>query len=699
MSDIYLEGSVGGPFWPDDPHFTAADLRARLRGQGDVTVHVNSGGGIASEGLAIHHMLRDHPGKVAIVVTGEAVSAASLLVMAGDTITMRAGTSIMIHDPAVPFTSGRGTEQDHREVADYLRRLSDGYAEIYAARAGISPAAAREIMRAETWYTPAEAIAAGFADAVSDSLRAAASRFPYDVYHHAPERLLAANRTNGPSRKAVLAMMCGAAAPQEESAMTVQASASTRQITVESQDAETPATVTVEEEITDEADSDLEEEIVAQGDEGNDPAPADEGAGDEEENDEDRDAVAVLDLVALHGGTVATARKFIADGTPLSGVIAHYRMKGPSVTNHKPGGSPAHITRDERDTRRIGMTEALAAQIGRRAPTDDRARPFMAMTLPELAALSNGNRRPLRSAADKQQVFMDMHSTSDFPISLGSALNKELQSRYAESVPVYRALARVKNFRDFRPHPVVRPGDFPMLQAIGENGEIKYGTIGEKGETVALMPYAVAVSLSRQVLINDDIGAIADMVADQGRAAARFEEKTFFEMMLGGANADGPTLTETTRQVFNTTDGTKAVTAAAITVASLSVARAAILKRKSVDGNDLSIMPKILLVGPDKLTEAESVVAPITPDAAGNVNPFAGRLQVVVTPKITGNAWYLLADPADAPNFVYGYLDGAAAPRTRIEEPFGRQGTSISIEHDFGVGAIDFRAGFKNAGA
>jgi hypothetical protein len=316
-----------------------------------------------------------------------------------------------------------------------------------------------------------------------------------------------------------------------------------------------------------------------------------------------------------------------------------------------------------------------------------------------MAAMSEGIRRPLRTAHDRQQVFMAMHTTSDFPLSLQNALNKELDRRYNEAAPTYRQIARQKTFRDFRPHPMVRPGDFPTLQPVGEGGEIKYGTIGEKAESVALVPYGIAISISRQTLINDDIGAIADMIADQGRAVARFEDATFYGMLLSGSNADGPTLLETTRQVFNTTDLTKAGTNAAITVASLSVGRAAMMKKTSLGGNPLGVLPSVLLVGPDKLTEAQQIVAPIQADAAGNVNPFAGLLRVVATARITGNAWYLFADPGDVPNFVYGFLEGAAAPRTRMEEPFGRQGMQLSVEHDFGVGAIDFRGGYKNAGA
>ncbi|MBN8294953.1 Clp protease ClpP [Rhodobacter sp. NTK016B] len=683
--EIYLEGSVGMAFWPDEPHFTPTMVREQLAGKGDVTVYLNSGGGIAADGLAIYHLLKDHPGAVAIVVTGVAVSAASLVAMAGDTITMREGTMLMIHDPAVGWTEGRGTEDDHRAIADYLQRQSEGYAEIYADRAGISADEARDIMRAETWFTPNEAIAAGFADALFEEAPKAAAAFPYRVYEKAPQQLLSGSRAGGPTKKAVLAMMRGGAAPTPKEAPMPKTNAAEMAddedeiLATESGEDETDATM-----IDDEEDDQTEAE----------------DEGDEEDDDEaGADSVAILDLVAMHGGSVATARQFIADRTPLAAVVAHYREKGPSVTKHKPGGSTARITRDERDTRRAGMTEALAAQIGRRAPTDDRARPFMAMSLVELAAMSSGHRGPMRTAYDREQVFMAMHTTSDFPLALQNALNKELEGRYREATPTYRRIARQKSFRDFRPHPQVRPGDFPTLQPVGEGGEIKYGTIGEKAETVALAPYGIALSISRQTLINDDIGAIADMIADQGRAVARFEDSTFYAMLLSGSGSDGPTLLETSRKVFNTTDGTKAGTAAAITVASLSVGRAAMMKQKTLGGHDLGILPSILLVGPDKLTEAQQVVAPIQAAQAGNVNPFAGTLEVIGTAKITGNAWYLFADPADLPNFVYGYLEGATAPRTRMEEPFGMQGMRLSLEHDFGVGAIDFRGGYKNAGA
>ena len=97
---LMLYGDVGDPFgWGDG--FSASDVAEALaeHGDGDITVRVNSGSGIANEGMAIYSLLKGHAGKVTIAVDGVAASAASLIAMAGSEIEMRDGAMMMIHDP------------------------------------------------------------------------------------------------------------------------------------------------------------------------------------------------------------------------------------------------------------------------------------------------------------------------------------------------------------------------------------------------------------------------------------------------------------------------------------------------------------------------------------------------------------------------------------------------------------------------
>lgn len=396
--------------------------------------------------------------------------------------------------------------------------------------------------------------------------------------------------------------------------------------------------------------------------------------------------------------TQAQVTEMVSAG--LTPETAAQRMLALMAAAEPPVGSGARITRDEGETRRERMEGALVARMTRAAPTDA-AREYMGHSLVDMAAEMTGLRRvPSGFAAREEAVRMAFHSTSDFPALFENALNRSLAQRYRMAEPTYRQIARQRQYADFRPHSTVRVGDFPVMQEVNpESGEIKGGTFGEAKETTSVKAYGVKVGISRQMLVNDSLDGITQVLNDRAAAVARFEERMFYAMMLGGSNADGPTLLETTRQVFNTNDGTKASANAAITVASVGLGAKALMERTSKDGEKLGLFPAILLTGPTKWLEAQQLVTTTTPGQASEVNPFSGLLSTVSTPWITGNAWYLFASPTDAPCFEWGLLEGYDAPRFRIQEAFGLQGTQLTLEHDFGCGAIDFRGGFKNAGS
>ena len=283
------------------------------------------------------------------------------------------------------------------------------------------------------------------------------------------------------------------------------------------------------------------------------------------------------------------------------------------------------------------------------------------------------------------------------PILLENALNRSLRARYQAATPTYREIAQQRTYSDFRDHISVRDGDFPQMKEVKETGEIQAGTFSESKEKTSVKAYGVQVGFSRQLLVNDNLNAISRVLANRATAVARFEEETFYTMMLS-ASAAGPTLLETSRAVFNTTDKTLASVAAAISNASLGLGRAALRGMKTKDGTFINVTPVILLVGPDKETEAQGVLSPLYAAQASNVPLFANLLRLLVSPQITGNAWYLFADPAQGADFEWGLLEGYQAPRMRMDEPFGTQGMSVSLEHDFGCGAIDYRFGYRNAG-
>lgn len=158
---------IGEDMWGDG--VTAKRVGAALRaiGSKDVTVKINSPGGDLFEGIAIYNLLVKHPARVTVEVMGWAASAASIIAMAGDDIRMGLGTFMMVHNA---WGGVVGNRHDMREAADMFDGFDGAIADIYQARTGIDRAKITDLMDAETFMGPAEAVENGFADAVDQEI-------------------------------------------------------------------------------------------------------------------------------------------------------------------------------------------------------------------------------------------------------------------------------------------------------------------------------------------------------------------------------------------------------------------------------------------------------------------------------------------------------------------------------------------------
>lgn len=74
---------------------------AAVKDKGHITVKLNSCGGDLYTGIAIHNALKALSGEVNVIVEGIAASAASVIMCAGDTVTVYPGSLIMIHGVSV----------------------------------------------------------------------------------------------------------------------------------------------------------------------------------------------------------------------------------------------------------------------------------------------------------------------------------------------------------------------------------------------------------------------------------------------------------------------------------------------------------------------------------------------------------------------------------------------------------------------
>jgi len=128
-----------------------------------INVRINSPGGSVFEAIAIYNTLVSHSAVINVYVDALAASAASVVAMAGDKITMMVGSQMMIHD-AIGIEMGNAAEM--RAMADFLDKQSDNIASIYCAKAGGDNADWRAIMLAETWMFADEAVELGLAEEI-----------------------------------------------------------------------------------------------------------------------------------------------------------------------------------------------------------------------------------------------------------------------------------------------------------------------------------------------------------------------------------------------------------------------------------------------------------------------------------------------------------------------------------------------------
>ena len=356
-------------------------------------------------------------------------------------------------------------------------------------------------------------------------------------------------------------------------------------------------------------------------------------------------------------------------------------------------------SQDDPALRARQMGEALYARINPRHELSEPARRYAYSTpvdmAKELLTLRGESTMALSPAS---LVTRALHTTSDFPIILGDTVGRVLRDAYQAAPSGIRRLGRQTTARDFRAVNKIMLGEAPLLEKLNEHGEIKAGTMAEAREAYKVETWARKIGITRQVLVNDDLGAFADLARRMGQAAAETEARILVTLLEAGSG-NGPTLSDG-KTLFHADHGNKAGTGAAISDATLSAARLALRTQKGIEDRTIRVTPRNLLVPPALETTAEKWLASIAPASAADVNPFSGSLSLVVEPRLSSaTRWYVTADPGEIDGLEFAYLSGAEGPQVESRSGWDVDGVEIRVILDFGAGIIDHRGWFMNAGA
>jgi ATP-dependent protease ClpP protease subunit len=668
MDKLHLYGSVGESFW-GEASFSAKDVRKQLEAiRGPVEVHLNSGGGAATDGQAIYAMLKAHPNRVTVVVEGCAASAASLIAMAGAEIVLTDGAWLLLHDPATPWTVGRGTPDDHAKTAQFLDQIAVAYAEIYARRSGNSVDDVRALMRAETLLVGDAAVQMGFADRVDREAEArAVAAFDYRVYATAPKAVRKASERLGAfqGKEAVLAMIAGIPGIAMEKKMNVRV-----------------------------------------------PPPQGGNGGDEPKTKITMTAhqvTRVHSAAAMAGMTAEAANELIGEGKSfeltLDAVNDWWKEQGgpdePSI-----GPATARIGVDHRSPRALAerQGDALAAKLAVRMglkyePTSGRefmAHSLIDMKVDQMAAIG------IRTRGRAEAIQMaGTHTGDDFPLAIGGGLTAIVRRMAQQQDPAIARCAREIEAEDYRTGNAVSLSGSGVPEKIGESGEVKFTTINDEGEVKAVPDdYGMLFRLSNKALVNDStaLDVLADATTQMVKGAMELKRQTLLAPLLANTRA-GQTMRDSVA-LFNAAHGNLAASGAVLSLTTLSTARTAMRRQKDSKGTILNIEPRFLLVPPEIETLAQQVVAQITAAKTADVNPFGGRLDVVAEPGLTSATdWYLVADPAQIDGLLMAYLSGQSAPRVDAKDGWGTLGIEFRLIWAIGAAFHAYQSWYRNPGA
>lgn len=376
----------------------------------------------------------------------------------------------------------------------------------------------------------------------------------------------------------------------------------------------------------------------------------------------------------------------------ISGEIGKRRNSRPINSNDDPHG---YSGRKQRDL----FADVLAARLSGK-PVEGEAANYAGASVVDMARSLLEERgehvRWARASTVIDRICRGgQHSTDDFAYLLKSAGHRYLIEAFSSVPSPLKKIARKRDFPDFRKRYAIQAEGPSSLRLVPENAEFKRVSVNTGQNGAQLATYGEIFAISRQALVNDDLGAFQQMALFWARAHAETESSYLSAMITG----TGATLEEDGKALYHADHGNLAASGSAITVASISAARLAMRNMKNRDGvTPANVTPKFLVVGPAKETEADQLVAATTPAAVDAVNPFGGKLEVAVDPHITDNSWRLFASPETNPVIEYGNLEGEDGLYTDTRTGFDVDGVEFKARIDIGAGLVDWRGTYMNPG-
>lgn len=269
------------------------------------------------------------------------------------------------------------------------------------------------------------------------------------------------------------------------------------------------------------------------------------------------------------------------------------------------------------------------------------------------------------------------------------------------AVSFFCAETDVNDFKEFTRYRLTGAG---LFEKVGPDGELKHATLTEEAYTNRVETFGRMISLTRQMIINDDLGAFLQIPRIIGRMSALKREEAAFELLL----SNPATFFSVGNKNFISGVDT------ALSIDSLTLAEQKFLDQTDSDGRPILVSPSVLLVPTSLKVPAQQLMAEtrvnettVASKPKPASNPHVGKWKPVASPYLNSQslvgssalAWYLFANPADIAAMEIAYLRGKRTPTIESgETSFNTLGMQWRGYFDFGVAMQDKRAAVKSKG-
>ena len=383
---------------------------------------------------------------------------------------------------------------------------------------------------------------------------------------------------------------------------------------------------------------------------------------------------------------------YINDGMSVEAVRAAILDK--LAQEHK--AQPVTVQIDEMDKFRAAATDGLAMRAGMAVENSaPEAEEFRGKRMMRLAAecVERELGKSTHAMDDETIVREALTGTGAFPGILSNVAHKSMAQAYQSAPTTYQFWTAQGSNSDFKDATRYRLSEADTLEKLNESGEFKAGGVTDGAAKTSIATYGRMFSLTRQAIINDDMGALHQLPAIYGAAARRMINKMVYKMLQGNPKVEGAVLFHADHKNLCAED---------ISIEGLAKMKAAMAKQKNIKGKEyLNIQPAFLICPVELEVQAAQLISSVVDPTKANAtpNPFANKMTVISEPELEdAKAFYLAAAAGIAPTIEVTSLNGNLTPTMERAEQFDTLGIKWRIYMDVGVNLLDYRGIQKSTG-